>query len=155
MKTATRLLWWAMYIAGALMVQQSVPGVDALTPGFLLSLQERRHKQTFWLFVLFVLIQEGTGSLNFGSALLWYGGQVALFYASLRFFVADSLLFVLMLAGSLGIYHGFIAWFMGAVQMVPLDFFAVLRESLIQAAIIPLIWGLAFRSRPKGYFRNV
>lgn len=154
MKSATRILWWAMYIAGALVVQQSVPGVDALTPGFLLSLQERRFKQTAWLFLLFVLIQEGTGSLNFGSALLWYGGQVVLFRASLRFFVPESMLFVIMLSASLGLYHAFIVWFMCAVQMVPLDFLTLVRESLFQAAIIPVIWGLAFRSRPKGYFRN-
>lgn len=155
MKSAARVLWWATYIAGALIVQQSIPGVDALTPGFLLSLQERRPRQTFWLFVLFVLIQEGMGSLNFGGALLWYGGQVALFHASLRFFVADSLLFVLMLSGSLGLYHCLVVWFMGAVQGAPLDLATVAQESLLQAAIIPIIWGVAFFSRPKGDFRNV
>ncbi|MDL2291077.1 hypothetical protein LJC09_03140 [Desulfovibrio sp. OttesenSCG-928-F20] len=154
MKNTARILWWATYIAGALIVQQSIPGTDALTPGFLLSMQERRPRQTFWLFILFVLIQEGTGSLNFGSALLWYGGQVAFFHASLRFFVADSLLFVLMLSGALGLYHGFLAWFMGAVQKVPIEFFSLVQESLFQAAIIPLIWGLAFFSRPKDVFRK-
>lgn len=155
MKGLARILWWATYIAGALIVQQSVPGVDALTPGFLLSLQERRPRQTFWLFVLFVLIQEGTGSLSFGSALLWYGGQVALFQASLRFFIADSVLFVLVLSASLGLYHGFLVWFMSAVQKVPIVFVSMVQESLLQAAIIPVIWGLAFFSRPKGTFRTL
>lgn len=155
MKGASRILWWATFIVGALIVQQSIPGVDALTPGFLLSLQERRPRQTFWLFLLFVFIQEGAGSLNFGGALLWYGGQVALFHASLRFFVADSMLFVLMISAGLGLYHGALAWFMGAVQKVPMDYLFLVQESLIQAAIIPVIWGLAFFSRPRSQTRGV
>ncbi|MDR0339388.1 MAG: hypothetical protein LBH65_03825 [Desulfovibrio sp.] len=155
MKRAGRILWWATFIAGALIVQQSIPGIDALTPGFLLSLQERRPRQSFWLFVFFVLIQEGSGSLAFGSALLWYGGQAVLFHVSLRYFVADSLLFVLMLSAALGAYHGFLVWFMCIVQKAPVYFFTLTRESLLQATIIPLIWGLAFFSRPKNSFRTV
>lgn len=149
MKFLRRLLWWGTYIAGALIVQQAVPGVDALVPGFLLSLQERRTRQTIWLFCLFVLIQEGTGSLVFGASLLWYGGQVALFRLSQRFFVADNLLFVFMLSGSLGIYHGLLEWFMCAVQKVPVDLTTLVPESILQAFIIPAIWGLAYFTRPR------
>jgi hypothetical protein len=154
MKKAARIAWWATFIVGALIVQQSVPGVDALTPGFLLSLQEKRPRQTFWLFALFVLIQEGSGSLNFGSALLWYGGQVALFHAGLRFFIADSVLFVLMISAGLGLYRGLLVWFMSAVQEVPLDLVLLVQESLVQAAVIPVIWGLAFFSRPRSRIRG-
>lgn len=154
MKIAGRVLWWAIYIMGALIVQQSIPGVDALAPGFLLSLQERRVQQSCWLFLLFTLIQEGAGSLGFGSALLWYGGQVAFFFLFLRFFVADNILFVLFTSVALGAYHGLIALFMSAVQNVPVDYFVLLRECLLQTVIIPIIWGLAFLSRPKSHLNT-
>ena len=149
MKRLLRPLWWATYIAGALIIQQTITGVDALVPGFLLSLQERKPWQSFWLFVLFLLIQEGAGSLIFGGAVLWYGGQVALFRLSQRFFVADNLLFVFMLSVSLGVYHGALEWFMCAVQQIPMDYAVLVSESLIQALIIPVIWGLAYFTRPK------
>lgn len=148
MKTLQRILWWATFIAGALIVQQFIPGVDALMPGFLLSLQEKRFRQTCVLFVLFVLIQEGAGSLSFGSSLLWYGGQVWLFHFCQRFFVDDNILFVLMLSIGLGLYHGLLTWFMCAVQKIPLEFDMLLQGSLIQILLIPLIWGLAYFARP-------
>lgn len=149
MKRFLRLLWWATYIAGALIVQQTIPGVDALVPGFLLSLQEKKTGQSFWLFLLFLLIQEGSGSLGFGGAVLWYGGQVALFRLSQRFFVADNLLFVFMLSASLGVYHGALEWFLCAVQKIPVDYAVLVPESLVQALIIPVIWGLAYFTRPR------
>ena len=149
MKSIFRLLWWGMYIAGALIVQQQLPGIDALAPGFLLALQEKKPAQTVWLFVLFVLIQEGAGSLTFGSALLWYGGQIFLFRLSARLFVADNILFVLMLSASLGAFRGVLIWFMCIVQKVPLEYVTILQESIEQALIIPAIWGVAYLSRPK------
>ena len=149
MRFLYRLLWWGTYITGALVVQQSIPGVDALVPGFLLSLQERNTKQSAWLFLLFVLIQEGSGNLTFGSSLLWYGGQVLFFRISQRFFVAENLLFVLMLSAILGAYHGALEWFMCAVQKVPVDYAVLTQESVIQAVIIPVIWGLGYFTRPR------
>jgi hypothetical protein len=60
MKKVKRILWWATYIAGSLIVQQAIPGVDALMPGFLLSLQENRFQQSAVLCVIFILINEGS-----------------------------------------------------------------------------------------------
>jgi hypothetical protein len=154
MKASIRILWWATYIAGALIVQQNIPGVDALVPGFLLSLQERKTWQSVWLFCIFVLIQEGAGSLTFGSAVLWYSGQVWLFHVSQRFFVAENILFVFMLSAVLGTYHFLLTWLMCSVQNLPLEFALLARESMIQAAIIPLIWGLAYFIRPKAAFNG-
>jgi len=152
MNTASRIFWWATYIAGALIVQRAIPGVDALAPGFLLSLQEKKNRQTFWLFCIFVLIQEGSGSMLFGSAVLWYGGQIVLFRLSQSFFVAESIVFIFMLSAALGVYHFLLIWLMCAVQNLPLEFSLLARESLTQAAIIPLIWGLAYFIRPTAAF---
>lgn len=152
MKTPVLILWWAIYIVGALIVQQNLPGVDALVPGFLLSLQERKNWQSFWLFCAFVLIQEGAGSLTFGSAVLWYGGQICLFRLSQRFFMAENVIFVLILSAGLGAYHFFLTWLMCAVANLPLEYSLLIRESVIQAAVIPAIWELAYFTRPRAAF---
>ncbi len=149
MRTLLSLLWWAVYIIAALILQQQIPGVDALAPGFLISLQDNKKWQTFWLFLLFVLIQEGAGSLGFGSAILWYGGQVILFRLTERLFVADNILFVLMLSASLGAYRCLLTWFMCIVQKVPVEYMTLVQESLLQAVLIPVIWGIACLIRPK------
>ncbi len=149
MSAFSRIVWWSVYIVGAIIIQQSIPGVDALTPGFLLSLQERKPTQTFWLFLLFVFIQEGAGSLTFGSAILWYGGQIFLFHLSARMFVSDNLLFVAMLSVSLGAYRGLLAWFMCAVQNIPVEYPQILTDGLCQTMLIPAIWGVAYFTRKK------
>jgi hypothetical protein len=138
-----RLLWWAGYIVAALFLQQQFPGLDALTPGFLLALQERKTAQTAWLFLLFALIQEGAGSLHFGMAMLWYGGQILIFRLNSQMFVTDNILFVTILSVSLGGYYGILLWFMCVLLDIPPDYVLMLRESLFQALAIPIIWRLA------------
>lgn len=149
-----RLLWWAAYISVALLVQHLIPGVDALAPGLLISLQERRPWQTLWLFLLFSIMQEGAGTMHFGSSVLWYGGLALFYWVGQRFFVADNIVFVLLLALFLGAYHGLLTLFMCAMQEIPVEHALLLHESIIQTLLIPLLWGLAccFRSRPK--FKN-
>lgn len=149
MKFFFRLLWWGTFIIGALVIQQSIPGIDALAPGFLLSLQEKDSRESFWLFPLFVLIQEGAGNISFGGSLLWYGGQVLLFRLSQRFFVAENLLFFCMLSAILGAYHYALDLFMCAVQKLPVDHAALVQESIAQALVIPVIWGIAYLTRPR------
>jgi hypothetical protein len=149
MKNLYRIFWWCLYTAGAVIVQQAVPGVDALMPGFLLALYENGHRQTLLLFGVFTLIQEGAGSLGFGTAVLGYGGAALLFHMSHGFFVEDNIVFISMLSACLGLYHGLLIWLMCAVQTIPVDFELLLRESLIQTLVIPLIWGLAYFARPK------
>jgi hypothetical protein len=151
-KNLIRLVWWFTYIVGALVLQQQIPGVDALTPGFLLALQEKNPWRTFWLFLVFVLIQEGCGSLHFGSAILWYGGQAAFFRIGERFFVSDNFLFVFMLSLVLGVYHVLLVMFMCAVQGLPVEYVALLRESILQALLIPLVWGVVYISRPRSTY---
>lgn len=148
MKALVRILWWSIYTAGALIVQQHIAGVDALMPGFLLSLQEKKYWQSFWLLLLFVVIQEGTGNFYFGGALLWYVGQIALFHLGQKLFVADNILFVLMLSAGLGVYRGVVILFMCAVQSLPVHHGILIEECAIQALIIPLVWSLAYFSRP-------
>ena len=154
MKNLLRLLWWVAYIVVALILQQQFPGVDALAPGLLISLQDRNKWQSFWLFLLFVLIQEGAGSLGFGSALLLYGGQAPLYRLAERLFVADNILFVLMLSTSLGVYRSLITWFMCIVQKVPVEYMLLVQESLFQAVSILVLWGVACLFRPRAVFHN-
>ncbi len=144
------ILWWAVYITVALVIQQHIPGVDALTPGFLLALQEKNKTQILALFFLFTFIQEGAGTLDFGMAMLWYGGQIILFHTSARLFVADNALFITMLSTSLGGLRAILFCFMCAIQSYPVDYRNLAHDTLAQILIIPIIWGIATRLRGKG-----
>ncbi|MDR2161191.1 MAG: hypothetical protein LBO77_03515 [Desulfovibrio sp.] len=144
-----RLLWWTGYVIAGLLLQRQFPGLDALAPGFLLALQERKTIQTLWLFLLFTLIQEGTGSLHFGMGMIWYGGQMVLFRLGSRLFVADNIIFVVLFSASLGVCYGVLFWLICALHDIPSDYAELFRLSLLQAAAIPIVWGLARICRPR------
>ncbi|MDR2124748.1 MAG: hypothetical protein LBP38_07200 [Desulfovibrio sp.] len=149
MKKLYRLFWWFLYTTGAVVVQQLIPGVDALMPGFLLALQENRPRQLMLLFVVFTLVQEGAGSLGFGTAMLSYAGAALLFRMSHGFFVEDNIVFISMLSACLGLYHCLLIRLMCAIQTIPVDYELLVKESLIQTLAIPLIWVPAHLARPK------
>lgn len=143
------ICWWAIYIIGAVILQRFIPGVDALLPGLLVSLHDRKPAQTFWLFIIFVLIQEGCGSLMFGSAILWYGGVIVLFRMLQGLVMPESIVFILVLSAVAGGFHGALTLLMCSVQNIMPHHSMVLRESIVQALLIPPMWGLVQIFRPR------
>ena len=144
------LLWWGLYFVAGVWVQQRFPGIDALLPGFLIALQEKRWQQRVWVGLFCVLIQEGTGSLAFGAAVLWYGGLFLLFLGGRWFFVTDSLFFVVLLSGAMGVYNVLVTLSLTSLQKLSFPLERLLEQSIAQALIIPPLWGIAMLTRKKG-----
>ena len=46
-------------MACAIVLQAAVPGLDVLTVGLIILLQERDYKNMLWLLPVFILLQEG------------------------------------------------------------------------------------------------
>ena len=65
-----RIAFWALFTLCGLWLQNIVPGVDFLAPGLILAMQEEKWTVPLWLGVLWLFLQEGTGSLPFGATLL-------------------------------------------------------------------------------------
>ena len=73
------LVWWLCFMAGAIVLQAAVPGLDVLTVGLIILLQERDYKNMLWLLPLFILLQEGMGTRPFGAVIVWYATVVLMF----------------------------------------------------------------------------
>lgn len=97
-------LFWLIFGALGIWVQYLVPGLDALAPGLVVSLQREHWSRTFWLAVAFLLVQEGSGSLAFGGAILLYGLLFAGFVLGCRLFETANPLFMLIL----GLWYGLV-----------------------------------------------
>ncbi len=134
------IAWWAVYFLAALALQLHFPGVDAMVPGIILSCQEERPQQTFWLCTATILIQEGTGSLAFGNALLWYGVLIFFFYASKLFFVTGSLFFVVLLSLVLGLAHSAILYILSSMQGFEVNTYRLAEQAVAQALLIPPLY---------------
>lgn len=142
-------VWWAAYLAVGLGLQLNFPGIDALIPGIILSCQEQRLRQTLILCLTALLIQEGAGSLAFGSALLWYGSLLFFFFTGRVFFVTGSLFFVVLLALVLGITHVALLYVTSSLQGFSVDAYRLAQQAMAQALLIPPLYAVAslFRKR--------
>ena len=145
-------VWWAVYFAVGLALQLRFPGIDALIPGILLSCQEGKVRQTFVLCLIAILIQEGTGSLAFGNAILWYGALIFFFAAGRLFFVTGSLFFVVLLAMVLGVTHSALLFVTSSLQGFTVDTSRLAQQAMAQALLIPPLYAVSSLARKR--FRN-
>lgn len=134
------ILWWIVFIATGVWVQHHIPGVDILAVGLLVSMQERRTAQTIWLALIFVLLQEGAGSLAFGTALIWYGGLAAAYSGGKWLFESQNMLFILLLGVVLGGLHVGLTLLFASLQDLEVDSMRLLMEGVLQAVITVPAW---------------
>lgn len=88
------LAWWLCFMAGAIVLQAAVPGLDVLTVGLIIMLQERDYKNMLWLLPLFILLQEGMGTRPFGAVIVWYAAVVLMFKMGRWLFEVENFIFV-------------------------------------------------------------
>lgn len=139
-----RTTFWVLFTLGGLWLQSFMPGVDFLAPGLILSLQEDRVRASVILGLLWLMIQEGTGSLAFGTVVLWYGVLAALFFFGHWLFEAKNFLFMIILGGCLGVLHFGLMNVMTQLQDWQVLPGRVFLESLVQAVVFPVEWGLIY-----------
>ena len=78
------ILWWVAFFVFGLALQQALPGTDVLVAGLFLALQERRPFQLAVVLLALILVQEGVGTLDFGTVRsLVPSGHNALFHRAL------------------------------------------------------------------------
>lgn len=139
-----RIVFWTGFTLFGLWMQSFVPGVDFLAPGLVLCLQEEKVRSTVGLALAWLLLQEGIGSLAFGTGLLWYGILAGLFFFGHWLFEAKNFFFMVILGACLGVMHFALTHVMAQLQdwLVPSG--RVFMESLLQAVVFPVQWGLIY-----------
>lgn len=143
------VIWWLLFIFCGIWAQSFLRGVDVLMVGLVVSLQEDRLPQTLWLLGALVLIQEGAGSLTFGSSLLWYAMLIALYAMGRWLFQARNLLFMVLLGAGMGLWHYLLVVLMTPLQEYQVALDRLFFESFLQALVFPLAWALASGLRGK------
>lgn len=141
------ILWWMAFFVLGLALQQSLPGTDVLVAGLFIALQERRLMQIGLVLLVLILIQEGVGTLDFGTSLLWYLIVITLFFVGRWMFETENWLFVLLISGCLGAAHYGVLWVMMRLQYIPVDTTRLLDESILQALLTPFIWQFCMVAR--------
>lgn len=141
------IIWWLCFLAAAVGIQAWIPGLDVMTVGLIILLQERDYKNMLWLLPLFILLQEGMGTRVFGGVIVWYMAVIVLFRMGRWLFEAENFLFIFLLSTCLGAAYFSVAWLMAPLQDLPFNFQDTLDKSLIQAIFIPFAWKLLVATR--------
>ncbi|CAK7013868.1 MAG: hypothetical protein DESF_00554 [Desulfovibrio sp.] len=141
------IIWWLCFLAAAVGIQAWIPGLDVMTVGLIILLQERDYKNMLWLLPLFILLQEGMGTRVFGGVIVWYMAVIVLFRMGRWLFEAENFLFIFLLSACLGAAYFAVAWLMAPLQDLPFNFQDTLDKSLIQAIFIPFAWKLLVATR--------
>ena len=141
------IIWWLCFLAAAVGIQAWIPGLDVMTVGLIILLQERDYKNMLWLLPLFILLQEGMGTRVFGGVIVWYMAVIVLFRMGRWLFEAENFLFIFLLSACLGAAYFAVAWLMAPLQDLPFNVQDTLDKSLIQAIFIPFAWKLLVATR--------
>lgn len=138
------ITFWIVFTLSGLWLESVIPGVDFLAPGFILAMQEEKWPVSVWLGLAWLFIQEGTGSLAFGTGLLWYGLLGGLYFLGHWLFEARNFLFMFILGLCLGTMHFLLINVMSVLQdwIVPAQ--RLVMESILQSLIFPVEWGLIY-----------
>lgn len=142
-------VWWVFFFIIAIWTQRLLPGIDALCIGLILVLQEGRLGRLLWLFPLLILVQEGGGSLAFGSSIIWYGSMVLFFVIGRNLFAVDSLIFMILFSLALGLMRFALIEVMSSLQGAYVPMGTLVNGSILQVLATPIAWGLALAFRQR------
>ncbi len=134
------ILFWIIYTVAAIWMQFFLPGPDFFVPALLLCLQQNNLRVLAWLLLPWILIQEGAGTLSFGTALLWYSGLIVFFNLVRHFFQTTALPFILLFFSFAGCWYYLSIKLMATLQDLHISKDMLLISSLKTALILPLVW---------------
>lgn len=137
--------YWSFFIIVALFLQFFIEGIDAMIVGVFILLPERKFIHTAILFSIFIILQEATGVLTFGTLLFEYTLIIVAFFVGKMVFAVGTFSFVLMLSLFTAILHFILVQIFGAVQGIYAEPIQLIYGMIMQALITPLIWFPMYR----------
>lgn len=141
------ILWWVAFFVLGLALQQALPVRMSWLPVCFWPCRSACPFQLAVVLLALILVQEGVGTLDFGTSVLWYLLVITLFFIGRWMFETENWLFVLLLSGCIGLAHYGVIWLMTRLQFIPLDMTQLLDESILQALLTPFVWQCSMMAR--------
>ncbi|MDD6088203.1 MAG: hypothetical protein PUB69_02655 [Desulfovibrionaceae bacterium] len=140
---------WILFFSMAIIAQRLLPGLDFLAAGILVCLEEQNPVQTTIVTLLTLLIQEGTGNMDFGACVLRYTAFAAVFLSGRRLFGSHALLFWLFLCAVLGPIHYGMTCLSANLQNIDVLPLTLDKECFFQTILMPIIWKIMMLLKPE------
>ncbi len=147
-------IWWTAFTLAGIWCQGLLPGIDCLAPGLVISLYDENTPTTITLAAIWIILQEGMGTLAFGYAAIWYSLLVLFFLFTHKLFKPKSLLFICLAGGFLAVLKVILTLSLLSLESKSLPLGKVFLDSLFQAASFPAIWFAAHELYPNRLKKN-
>ncbi len=133
-----------LYTFPAIWAQFFLPSMDMFSPALLVLLQSGLFKAAIWAGLAWMLIQEGTGTLAFGTMILFYLGFAVFYFTGGMFFEVSNYLFTFLLFLFLSAYRAVLVSVMATLQDMKVTEHYSPEGILIQALILFSVWMITF-----------
>ena len=133
------LIWCLVYTIFAVWLQRYIPGLDCFAPALVGCLYLGITTATIWFAVIWILIQEGIGSLAFGSTLLFYAGIAIFFFSSKTIFTKQSWFFLINISIFTAGYYFLVMYCMCSLQELYIPWSVFLENSLLILVFFPIL----------------
>ncbi len=141
--------FWLALFAVAIFGQYLFSGLDVLCIGLIWTLHDGRWSRLLWLLPVLIVVQEGGGSMAFGTSILWYLCMLGVFVLGRCLFAVESIVFMILFSLAMGFIHFVLLNFMTDLQHIDVSSGTILHGSIFQACCIFVLWGLVIISRQR------
>ncbi len=147
-------LSWIVFLMAGIVLQAALPGIDALLLGVILLIEERDWRTMVWFVPAMVLLQEGTGTQDFGGTVMLIGLCVFLHRLCQPIAQASRLGFSLFFCPLMGGLFMFTNWFIATLEGLPAPMEDIVFTGLAETAWLLAGWTLLVRLRAAGARRD-
>lgn len=149
-------LWWVFFTVLCIWVHDFVPGLDCFGPAILVLMHLKRYREALWLTPIWMIINEGAGTLAFGLSVLWTGGLILIFLLLCGYLTSSNFIFLLALSILAGLWHFAAIALMAALQEITVLPDQLLIMGLQTTIAFPLLWvGMLTAFKRWGQSRHV
>jgi len=140
------IIWWLLYTIFGIWLQRFIPGLDCFAPALAGCFYLGLTTTTFWLALIWILVQEGIGSLAFGSTLLFYTGITIFFFWSKIIFAKNSPLFFIGASVFTAGFYFLVMNIMTNLQELNVPMHILLQNSILILIFFPILMSIVILS---------
>ncbi len=135
-----QILWWTLVTIFGIIIEGCIKGIGPFLPALLLCLQIGNIATTTFLAIFWMTIQEGGGSLPFGTLLLWYLGVTFVFFWMKNYLASSGIIFVVIISICSSLWYLLSIYTITGLEEITINQGLIFHNAIKQLIVFPLLW---------------
>lgn len=134
------VIFWFFFTVLGIWFQAFFPGIRFFAPAVVFCLHIKENKTAVILGIIWILLEEGSSVLAFGTSLLFYPGLIAMFYQLRTFLAEDSPFFIIVLFVFTGFWNFVAIFAMVNLQELIISYQELFLQSAASSVTFLIVW---------------